>query len=89
MTKEKQTYDFICFSELAYEFDSSVVNTTKSKIKRRLAYYQLGPYEPERIQTLRQLKVELHTEISKGSLSSYYSGQILSIWIWPISIQKK
>jgi hypothetical protein len=39
---KKQTYDFICFTDLAYEFDLSEKKEIEKKIKRRLKYYNLG-----------------------------------------------
>ncbi len=39
MDPENPSYDFICFSDLAYEFNDSDQIETESKIKRRLKYY--------------------------------------------------
>lgn len=71
MQKKTQTYDYLCFSELAYEFDASDAKTTESKIKRRLKYYPLPSYDQERINIIRQLKNELYAEISQGLTSKY------------------
>ena len=70
--KVKQTYDFICFSDLAYEFDFSDHKEIIKKIKRRLKYYGLGPYNQERIDYIRTLKNDLKKEISLGSKSKYF-----------------
>jgi len=72
MTKETQTYDFICFGDLAYEFDFSDLKEAEKKIKRRLKYYKLGSYDQERVEYIRGLKNELKKEISLGSKSQYF-----------------
>ena len=45
----KQTYDFVCFSDLAYEFDFSDLKEAEKKIKRKLKYYRLGKYDQARV----------------------------------------
>ena len=73
MTEDKgQTYDFICFTDLAYEFDFAKKNETEKKIKRRLKYYKLGDYNQERVDYLRLLKNVLFSEISSGTKSKYF-----------------
>lgn len=73
MTNDKaQTYDFICFTDLAYEFDFSDKKDIENKIKRRLKYYKLGNYNQERVDYIRQIKNELYLEISKTTKSEYY-----------------
>jgi hypothetical protein len=52
----ENTYEFVCFGDLAYEFDLSNTKEAESKIKRRLKYYQLGAYEQNRVDYLRRLK---------------------------------
>lgn len=42
--ENEQTYDFICFTDLAYEFDFSDKKEAEKKIKRRLKYYKLGDW---------------------------------------------
>ena len=69
--KSGQTYDYICFSDLAYEFDFSDTKEIEKKIKRRLKYYDLGNYDQERIEYIRKLKNELYKEISLQSKSKY------------------
>jgi len=69
----KQTYDYICFSDLAYEFDSSDLKEAEKKIKRRLKYYKLDNYEQERIEYIRELKNDLYKEISLQSKSKYFN----------------
>jgi len=73
MTNDKtQTYDSICFTDLAYEFDFSDKNEIEKKIKRRLKYYKLGDYNQERVDYIRQLKTDLYSEISKTTKSKYF-----------------
>jgi len=69
---KKQTYDFICFTDLAYEFDFSEKKEAENKIKRRLKYYKLGDYNQERVDYIRQLKNDLYLEISKETKSRYF-----------------
>ena len=72
MTDNKeQTYDFICFTDLAYEFDFSEKKEIEKKIKRRLKYYNLGDYKQDRVEYIRQLKNDLYSEISKTTKSKY------------------
>ncbi len=70
---KKQTYEFICFSNLAYEFDYSEKKAIEKKIKRRLKYYKLGDYNQETIDYIRELKNELYKEISSITKSKYYN----------------
>jgi hypothetical protein len=73
MTDEnKQTYDFICFTDLAYEFDFSEKKEIERKIKRRLKYHKLGDYDQDRVDYLRQLKNDLYLEISQTTKSKYF-----------------
>ena len=69
----EQTYDYICFSDLAYEFDFSDLKEAEKKIKRRLKYYKLGNYEQERIEYIRELKNDLYREITLQSKSRYFN----------------
>ena len=74
MTEDKgQTYDFVCFTDLAYEFDFSEKNEIEKKIKRRLKYYKLENYNQDRVDYLRQLKNDLYSEISSGTKSKYFN----------------
>ena len=68
------SYDFICFSDLAYEFDSSESKQIEQKIKRRLKYYNLGAYKQEQVEYIRELKNDLYAEITKYNKSIYYLG---------------
>jgi len=68
------TYDFVCFSDLAYEFNNNENKETEKKIKRRLKYYSLGNYDQNRINYIRTLKNDLYAEITKYDKSQYYLG---------------
>ncbi|TGK02614.1 hypothetical protein EHQ53_13520 [Leptospira langatensis] len=70
--KRETSYDYVCFSELVYEYDNS--KETEKKIKRRLKYYELGDYDQSRIDTIRNLKNDLDEEIQKNQGSKYYLG---------------
>ncbi len=73
MKKEKPTYDFVCFTDLVYEFNFSEKKETEKKIKRRLKYYKLGDYNQDRVDYLRQLKNDLYSEIFSGIKSKYFT----------------
>jgi|SRR5690554_3182246 len=68
----QQTYDLICFTDLAYEFDFTDKKEAEKKIKRRLKYYKLENYNQERIEYIRALKNDLYGEISLGTKSKYF-----------------
>ncbi len=74
MTGDKgHTYDFICFTELVYEFDFSEKNEIEKKIKRRLKYYKLRDYDQDRVDYIRHLKNDLYSEISSRTKSKYFN----------------
>lgn len=73
MKQENQTYEFICFSDLAYEFDSSIKKEIEKKIKRRLKYHKLGNYNQDRVDYIREIKNDLLKEISLGPKSKFYT----------------
>lgn len=68
----KQSYDYICFSDLAYEFDFSDLKEAEKKIKRRLKYYNLGSYSQERVDYIRELKNDFYKEFSNQTRSKYF-----------------
>lgn len=68
----EQTYDYVCFGDLAYEFDFSELKEAEKKIKRKLKYYGLGKYDQERIEYVRELKNDLFKEIRLYNNSKYY-----------------
>lgn len=71
--EQENTYDFICFGNLVYEFDFDDKKETERKIKRRLKYYKLGEYDQERVDYIRELKNELYSEIRKETKSLYFN----------------
>jgi len=71
--QSKQTYDYICFSDLAYESVFTDAIEIEHKIKRRLKYYNLARYDQERVDAIRKLKNDLQEEISLHSKSKYYN----------------
>lgn len=70
--KSNQSYDYICFGDLAYEFDFSDLKEAEKKIKRRLKYYNLGSYNQERVDYIRELKNDLYREFSHQTRSKYF-----------------
>jgi hypothetical protein len=68
----KPTYNFICFSDLAYEFDPAQKKVVEKKIRRRLKYYKLDAYDQHRVDDIRKLRNDLATEIGLNSASRYY-----------------
>ncbi len=71
--ENKQTYDFVCFTNLAYEFNFSDKKDTEKKIRRKLKYYKLDDYSQERVDYIRNLKNDLYQEINLQSESKYFS----------------
>jgi len=73
MTKKNdQTYDFICFTDLIYEFDISKKKEIEKKIKSRLKYHKLGDYDQDKVDYIRALKNDLRSDIAKTSESTYF-----------------
>lgn len=71
---QNQTYDFICFSDLAYEFDIAEKKKIENKIRRRLKYYGLGMFDSDRVEMIRTLKNQLLAEFRDYKNSKYYIG---------------
>ena len=69
---QSETYNSICFTDLAYEFDFSDKKEIEKKIKRRLKYHKLGDYNQDRVDYIRTLKDELYSEISQQTKSKYF-----------------
>ncbi|PJZ52106.1 hypothetical protein [Leptospira adleri] len=69
-----QTYDFICFSDLAYEFDVGERKKIESKIRKRLKYHGLGKFDPDRVEIIRKLKDQLREEFRDYKSSKHYRG---------------
>lgn len=72
MDYRKETYDFICFSELAYEWDSSAKKNTETKIRKRLKSIN-WEYNQQRIDYIRSLRNDLFNEISLSDKSKYFT----------------
>jgi hypothetical protein len=70
--KSEHTYDYVCFGDLAYEFDFSDLKEAEKKIKQKLKYYGLGKYDQDRVEYVRSLKNELFKEIRLYNNSKYY-----------------
>jgi hypothetical protein len=68
------TPEKVILGVLLYEFSSDEQQKSQAKIKRRLRYHQLGPYDQERVDVLRRLKDSLQQEISGRHRSRYYLG---------------
>jgi hypothetical protein len=73
-SKNEMTYDYICFGDLAYEFNADEAKETEKKIKRRLRYYSSGGYDQNRVDYIRVLRNDLYHEITKCKKSQYYLG---------------
>lgn len=71
-TKSDETYDYLCFGKLAYEFSFCDPKEAERKIKHGLRYYKLGKYNQERVEYIRALKNDLFKELSKASESKYF-----------------
>ena len=67
-----QTSDFIIFTDLIHEYNESKQKEVEKKIKRRLKYHKLGPYDQERVDYIRQLKNTIWTEIRLQKNSRYF-----------------
>jgi hypothetical protein len=74
MDEKTHSYNQICFSVLAYEFNDSEIKDSERKIKRRLKYHRAGTYDQQRVDMMRTLKNDLKTEISLLDKSRYFLG---------------
>jgi hypothetical protein len=70
-----KTADAVILEVLAYEFGFDDRAQAEGKIRRRLRYYGLGPYQQERIDLLRRLKDEIQSEIPRWEQSRYFVGR--------------
>lgn len=68
----EQSYDYICFNDLAYEFDFSNPKEAERKIKQKLKYYKLGKYSQEKVDYIRVLRNDLFKEIRQETKSKYF-----------------
>lgn len=71
--KEVMSYDCICFNCLACEYDPTESKETERKIKKRLRYHRAGPYDQERVEYIRKLRIDLYLEFAAPVKSKYYS----------------
>ena len=72
MNERNETYDFICFSELAYEWNGSDREKVEIKIKNRINKLVNQKYNQKRVDYIRLLRNELFEEISLRNESKYY-----------------
>ncbi|EIJ40340.1 MULTISPECIES: hypothetical protein [Galbibacter] len=71
MCERKETYDFVSFSELAYEWELADKDVVESKIKRRIKSLN-EKYNQVRVNNIRSLRHELFEEISLENKSKYF-----------------
>jgi hypothetical protein len=73
-TKQRtaKSADAVILDVLAYEFPFDDRTEAERKIRRRLRYYNAGPYKQERVDRLRQLKDEIRGEVQRGQRSRYF-----------------
>ncbi|HEX7506956.1 MAG TPA: hypothetical protein VF550_09300 [Polyangia bacterium] len=74
MESKKETYEWVCYTILAYEIAGESAALAERKIKRKLRVAELGPYDQERVDSLRRLRDVLKREIRLYSKSKYYRG---------------
>ena len=66
--------DAVILDVLVYELAFDDREEAKRKIRRRLRYYGLGPYQQERVELLRRLKNETQSEVQRAGQSRYFAG---------------
>jgi hypothetical protein len=69
---KEPSYNFICFTNLSYEFDIIEKTEIEKKIKRQLKYYKLEEYNQEIVDYIRRIKNDLYSEISLTTKSKYF-----------------
>jgi hypothetical protein len=76
MTKKRtiKSADTIALDGLVYEFDFDDHAEAERKIRRRLRYHGLGPYQQGRVDLLRKFKDQVRSEIHRGVQSHYFLG---------------
>lgn len=72
MSSNALSYDYFIFKELVYEYAPSVMSETEARIKRKLKYHKLGPYNQSRVDYIRSLKETLASEIRLERASKYF-----------------
>lgn len=71
--KTQLSYEYLIFRELIYEYDSSQRENVEAKIKRKLKYYGLAPYDQKIIDHIRSLKETLSNEVRLQGSSKYFN----------------
>jgi len=66
-------YDNAALQFLVYEFSDNEISDVNVKIKRKVKRDNLGVYDQEHIDYLRELKNIIKTEIEKHTKSKYYT----------------
>ena len=72
-TTKPTSYEDVVLGILAWEFSSTDIKETEAKVKRKLRSKNIGKYDQERVDRLRQLKDMVQIEVSKIPSSKYYS----------------
>jgi hypothetical protein len=70
-----KTADAVILDVLVYEFGFDDRIEAEGKIRRRLRYYHLGPYQQVRVDRLRRLKDEIQEEVHRHERSGYFVGR--------------
>jgi hypothetical protein len=73
--KRTTNYDNEVLGSVAYEFSALDRAESERKIKRRLRDKKLGPFDLERVERLRALKVDVKREIDQTSRSQFFLRQ--------------
>jgi hypothetical protein len=76
MTAKKRatkSADAVILDVLGYEFPFDDRTEAERKMKRRLRYHGLGPYQQGRVNLLRRLKDEIQCEVHRGVRSRYFT----------------
>ena len=72
-TTKQTSYEDAVLAILAWEFSFTDIKESEAKIKRKLRAKNIGKYDHDRVDRLRQLKDVVQAEISKIRKSKYYS----------------
>lgn len=72
-TTKQTSYEDVVLGILAWEFSATDIKETEAKIKRKLKLKNIGKYDQQRVDRLRQLKDVVQIEVSKIRSSKYYS----------------
>ena len=72
--RPSKSADAVVLDVLAYEFAFDEHVEAERKIRRRLRYHGLGPYQQARVDLLRRLKDEIQSKIHRGRESRFFAG---------------